>query len=80
MRQSGRSKHTLSQCSERDSTVQSTETFLLDNGKQGVARVAVLWNVEWVGHRVVLGLQTDLDDLHWCDDGNSFGDTGCETS
>ena len=72
--------HTLSQRSKRNTTIQGTNTLLLHNSIQGVSSVAVLWNVEWVGHGVMLCLETDLDDLHWGDDRDGFGDSGCETS
>jgi hypothetical protein len=41
--------------------------------------VAVFGYVEWVGHGVVLGLQSDLDDFHGCDDDDGFSDSGGET-
>jgi len=75
-----KTEHTLSQSSERDTTVQRTEALLLDDRVQSVSSVAVLWHVEWVGHGVVLSLETDLDNLHWSDNGDSLGDTGGETS
>jgi hypothetical protein len=70
----------LSQSGEGDTTVQSTETLLLHDGVECVGGVTVLWHVEWVGHRVVLRLKTDLDNLHWGDDGDGFCDTCGETS
>src|SRR5690606_21219810 len=51
-----------------------------DDGVSGVSSVAVLWNIQWVGHGVVLSLQSNLDDFHWCDNGNSLSSTGSQTS
>ena len=41
--------------------------------------VAVFGDVERVGHRVVLGLESDFDDFHGCDDHDCFGYSGAET-
>lgn len=71
---------TLSERSQRDTTVQSAETFLLDDGVESVGGVAVLGDVEGIGHGVVLGLETNLDNFHGGNDGDGFSHTGSETS
>lgn len=70
---------TLAESSETDTAVEGAEAFLLDDGVESVSSVAVLGDVHWVGHGVVLGLQTDLDDFHGSDDGDGLCDTGGET-
>lgn len=71
---------TLAEGGEGDTTVECGEAFLADDGVRGVGSVAVTGNVEGIGHGMVLGLKTDLDDFHGSDDGNSLRDTGSETS
>lgn len=69
----------LAESSEGDAAVEGAKALLLDDGVESVGGVSVLGNVHWVGHGVVLGLQTDLDDFHGGDDGNGLSDTGGET-
>lgn len=68
----------LAQGGEGDAAVEGAEPFLLDDGVEGVGGVAVLGDVERVGHGVALRLQADLDDLHRGDDGDGLGDAGGE--
>jgi len=70
----------LAESSEGDTAVESADAFFADDGVEGVGGVAVLWDVEGVGHGVVLGLEADLHDFHGSDDRDGFGDTGSETS
>lgn len=59
---------------EGDAAVQGTGAFFLDHGVEGVRCVAVLRDVERVGHGVVLGLEPDFDHFHWGYDCYGFGD------
>ena len=70
----------LAEGGQGDTTVQGTETFLLNDGEESVAGVAVLGNVERVGHGVVLSLETNLDDLHGGDNSDGLSHTSGETS
>jgi hypothetical protein len=70
----------LSQGCEGDTTVQGAETLFLDNSEKSVRGAAVLGGVKGIGKTVMLGLQTNLNHLHGVDNGDSFGDTGAETS
>jgi hypothetical protein len=70
----------LAQCRERNTTPQSCCALFLHHRIQGVGSVSVLWYVEGVGHGVVLRLQSDLDDFHWCNNDDGFCDTSSETS
>lgn len=70
----------LAQGSESDTTVEGAETFLANDGEGAVGSVAVLGQVERVGHGVALGLETDLDDVHGGHDEDSLGHTSEETS
>ena len=69
----------LPQRGQGDAAVESAGALLADDGVQAVRRVAVLWDVERVGHGVVLRLQADLDHLHGRHDGDGLGDAGRET-
>lgn len=70
----------LTESGEGDSTVESSGTFLSKNEIQSVGGISIFGNVERVGHRVHLSLQSNLDDLHRTDDGDSFSDSSSETS
>lgn len=70
---------TLSQRRQRHTAVQRTEPLLLDDSVERVGGVAVLGDIEGIGHGVVLRLEADLDDLHGGDDGDGLGHTGGET-
>jgi hypothetical protein len=39
----------------------------------------VLWDIQGIRKRVLLRLQTNLDDLHWRDDEHGFRRTGEQT-
>lgn len=54
--------------------------WLKTYAKKSVACISILGDVERIGHRVVLSLKTDLDDLHGRDDRNSLGDTSGQPS
>ena len=71
---------TLPQRGQRDAAVQRAGSFLLDDRVQGVRRVAVLRNVEGIGHRMMLRLQADLDHLHGRDHGDGFGNASRKPS
>ncbi len=69
----------LSQSGERDTPVQGAKAFFFKNGVQGVCSVAVFRDVQWVGHGVMLGLESDFDYFHRCHDRHCFGDAGSES-
>ena len=68
----------LSQSSQSDAAIERLDSLFSQNDKEGVASVAVFWDIERVRHGMVLRLQTDLDDLHWSDDCNGFCDACTE--
>jgi hypothetical protein len=70
----------LPQRGQGDAAVQRAGALFPDDGVEAVRGVAVLGDVERVGHGVVLCLQADLDDLHGRHDGDGLGDAGRETS
>lgn len=70
----------LAEGSERDTAVQSAETFLLDDGEQGVGSAAIFRCVEGISQTVRLRLQSNLDDFHGRNDCDGFRDTGGKTS
>lgn len=70
---------TLAESGQGNTTVERTETLLLDDSVERMGGVAVLGNVQRISHGVVLGLETNLDDLHGGDDGNGLGNTGSKT-
>ena len=70
----------LAEGRERHAAIQGSDPFFLDHGVERMRGVAVLRNVERVGHGVVLGLQTDLHHLHRCYDGDRLGDARREPS
>lgn len=63
----------LSQSRQTDTAIQRTDALLLDDSVQRMRRVSVLWNIQRVGHGVVLRLQPDLDDLHGRHNGHGLG-------
>jgi hypothetical protein len=69
----------LSGGSENHTSVQSRGTLLSNNGVETVSSVSVLGDIEGISHGVVLGLESDLDDLSGVDDQNSFGGSGTNT-
>lgn len=70
----------LTESGEGDSTVESSGTFLSEDDVESVGGISIFRNVERVGHGVNLSLQSNLDDLHRTNDGDSFGDSSSETS
>lgn len=62
----------LSESSKTDSAIESAETFFGDDTIHGVRRITVFWNLERIGQRMRLRLQSDLDDFHGCDDRDGF--------
>jgi hypothetical protein len=70
----------LTEGGETDSAVEGTETLLADDGEGAVGGVAVLGDVEGVGHRVALSLETDLDHVHGSHDQDGLSDTSQQTS
>lgn len=71
---------TLAEGGEGDTTVESGEALLADDGVRSVSSVTVTRDVERIGHGVMLSLETDLHDLHGGDDSDGLSDTGSETS
>jgi hypothetical protein len=69
----------LPECREGNSAVEGPGTFLAEDEEEGVGGVAVLGDVERVGHRVDLSLQANLNDLHRAHDEDSFRDSSSET-
>ena len=65
----------LAESGEGDAAVEGRWAFFFDHGVEGVGGVAIFGNVERVGHAVVLGLESDFDDFHGCNDSYSFGYT-----
>jgi len=70
----------LSQRRQGNTTIQSAKALLFYDSVERMGGVAVLGDVEGIGHAVVLSLQSDLDDFHRRHNGNGFGNTGGETS
>jgi hypothetical protein len=70
----------LTESGKSDTAVKRPESLFAKDEVQRMGSVTVLGNVERVGHRVNLGLETDLDDLHRADDENGFRHSGSETS
>jgi hypothetical protein len=59
----------LSEGSERHAAVECRYAFLTHDGINGMSGVAVSRYLEWIREGMLLGLQSDLDDFHWVDDG-----------
>lgn len=70
---------TLTQRGQTNTSIQRAEAFLPHDGVQGMRGIAIFGNIERISHGVVLGLQTNLDDLHGGDDSHGLGNTGSET-
>ena len=70
----------LTEGGETDTAVKGAEALLADDGEGAVGGVAVLGNVKGVGHRVALGLKTDLDHVHGGHDQDCLCHTGKQTS
>lgn len=66
--------------SQRNTSVQRTNTLLPNHSKSTVRRVPVLGHIERIAHTVILRLQPNLDDLHRRHHGHSFRHTGRQTS
>ena len=65
---------------KRHTAVKRAEAFLANDGVESVTGVAVARNLVGVRERVLLRLQTDLDDLHRVHDEYRLRGTGTETS
>lgn len=66
--------------SEGNTAVEGREALLADDRVERVSSVVVAGLLEGVSQRVLLGLQTDLDDLHGVHNSDGLGGTGHETS
>lgn len=67
---------TLAEGGQGYAAVERAGAFFFDYEVCGVCGVAVFGDIEWIGHAVVLRLESDFDYLHGCDDGYGFGYAG----
>ena len=69
----------LSESSQGDTTVESSETLFSNDGIDGVSSVSVSWCLQWISERVLLCLQPNLHDFHGRYDSDRLRDTSTET-
>jgi hypothetical protein len=70
----------LAKGGEGDTAVEGSGPLLFQDEIESMGSVAVFGNVERVGHRMLLGLQPNLYDLHRAHDRHGFGSTRTQTS